>query len=103
VIVTHRLATAGSGTTVRTPAHREALEKVVLGQFSSARPCDRKANRPPGAAAVAERARLMGAEAASATVDLEALAEVIRLAFPGTTDVSAGEVGTAAWRTCHMP
>jgi hypothetical protein len=78
---------------VRTSAHREALEKVVLGQFSSARPCDRKANRPPGAAAQAERARLMGAEAASPTVDLAALAEVIRLAFPGTTDVSAGEVG----------
>ena len=93
VIVTHRLAPAGSGTTVRTPAHREALEKVVLGQFSSARPCDRKANRPPGAAAVAERARLMGAVANEPTVDLEALAEVIRLAFPGTTDVSAGEVG----------
>jgi transposase len=93
VIVTHRLAPAGSGTTVRTPAHREALEKVVLGQFSSARPCDRKANRPPGAAAQAERTRLMGAEAASPAVDLDALAEVIRLAFPGTTAVSAGEVG----------
>ena len=93
VIVTHRLAPAGSGTTVRTPAHREALEKVVLGQFSSARPCDRKANRPPGAASVAERARLMGAVANEPTVDLAALAEVIRLAFPGTTDVSAGEVG----------
>jgi len=93
VIVTHRLAPAGSGTTVRTPAHREALEKVVLGQFSSSRPCDRKANRPPGAAAQAERARLMGAVANEPTVDLEALAEVIRLAFPGTTDVSAGEVG----------
>lgn len=93
VIVTHRLAPAGSGTTVRTPAHREALEKVVLGQFSSARPCDRKANRPPGAAALAERARLLGAETNDPTVDLAALAEVIRLAFPGTTDVSAGEVG----------
>jgi hypothetical protein len=93
LLVTHRLAPAGSGTVVRTSAHREALEKVVLGQFSSARPCDRKANRPPGAAAQAERARLMGAEAASPTVDLAALAEVIRLAFPGTTDVSAGEVG----------
>ncbi|MDA8398520.1 MAG: hypothetical protein M0008_00445 [Actinomycetota bacterium] len=31
---------------VRTPKHRAALEKVVLGQFSTARPCDRKAIRP---------------------------------------------------------
>lgn len=93
VLVTHRLAPGGSGTIVRTPAHREALEKVVLGQFSSARPCDRKARRPPGAAVIAERARLLGAESAEPSVDLEAMAEVIRLAFPGTTDVSAGEVG----------
>jgi len=77
---------------VRTAAHREALEKVVLGQFSTARPCDRKANRPPGAAALAERARLMGGEGAEPSVDLDGLAEVIRLAFPGATDVSGGEV-----------
>jgi transposase len=93
VLVTHRLAPPGSGAIIRTPAHREALEKVVLGQFSSARPCDRKANRPPGAAAKAERARLLGAGSAEPTVDLEALAEVVRLAFPGTIDVSTGEVG----------
>ena len=48
VLVTHQLAPAGSGTMVRTPAHREALEKVVLGQFTTARPCDRKANRAAG-------------------------------------------------------
>ncbi len=64
---------------------------MVLGQFSTARPCDRKGNRPPTAAALAERARLLetGGEP---TVDLEAMAEVIRLAFPGATEVS-GEVG----------
>ncbi|MDP9386832.1 MAG: IS21 family transposase [Actinomycetota bacterium] len=89
VLVTHDLAPAGSGAMVRTPAHREALEKVVLGQFSTARPCDRKANRPPGAAALAERARLLGAGGAEPAVDLEALAEVVRLAFPGATEVSA--------------
>ncbi|MGH9072337.1 MAG: Mu transposase domain-containing protein [Acidimicrobiales bacterium] len=93
VVVTHRLAVAGSGEMVRTPAHREALEKVVLHQFTTARPCDRKENRPPGPAALAERARLLGAEGNDPTVDLESMAEVIRGAFPGTTDVSGGEVG----------
>jgi transposase len=88
ILVTHRLAAAGAGTMVRTPAHREALEKVVLGQFSTARPCDRKANRPPGAAAFAERAKLLGPAGATPTVDLERMAEVIRLAFPGVTDTS---------------
>jgi transposase len=85
VVVTHVLAVPGAGLMVRTPAHREALEKVVLGQFTTARPCDRKANRPPGQAALAERARLLGAGGAEPRVDLEEMAEVIRLAFPGST------------------
>lgn len=93
VLVTHRLAPAGAGMIVRTPAHREALEKVVLGAFSPARPCDRKANRPPSDAARAERARLVGPPGADPTVDLEAMAEVIRLAFPGATEVNSREVG----------
>ena len=82
LLVTHRLAPPGAGSVVRTPAHRAALEAVVLGQFTAARPCDRKANRPPGQAALAERARLLGAEGADPAVDLDRLAEVIRLAFP---------------------
>ena len=83
----------GAGLMVRTPEHREALEKVILGQFSTARPCDRKENRPPGPAALAERARLLGqADAGEPSVDLEELAEVIRLAFPGSTDVDGAEV-----------
>lgn len=89
VLVAHRLAAPGAGAVVRTEAHRQALEKVVLGQFSTARPCDRKANRPPGQAALAERARLLGAAGADPAVDLEGMAEVIRLAVPGATEVSA--------------
>jgi hypothetical protein len=94
VLVTHTLAAPGAGLMVRTTAHREALEKVVLGAFTTARPCDRKANRPPGAAALAERARLLGSAGATPTVDLEAMAEVIRLAFPGSdiVDTSTGEI-----------
>jgi hypothetical protein len=88
LLVSHRLAPPGAGTMVRTPEHRAALEAVVLSQFSTARPCDRKANRPPGAAAVAARARLLGGQDAEPTVNLEQMAEVIRLAFPGSTDVS---------------
>jgi transposase len=91
VMVTHRLAPPGAGSMVRTPEHRAALESVVLSQFSTARPCDRKANRPPGAAALAERARLMGDAGADPSVDLARMAEVIALAFPGTTD-AGGEV-----------
>lgn len=92
VLVTHQLAAAGSGAMVRTPAHREALEKVVLSQFTTARPCDRKANVPPGPAALAERAKLLGPAGAEPTVDLDQMAEVIRLAFPGVTDTSGEEV-----------
>jgi hypothetical protein len=92
VVVTHQLAAPGSGIIVRTPAHRDALEKVVLGQFTTARPCDRKENRPPGTAALAERAKLLGPENVEPSVDLEGLAEIIRLAFPGATDISGGEV-----------
>src|SRR3954452_6962871 len=86
VLVTHQLAPAGSGTMVRTPAHRAALEHVVLAQFTTARPCDRKENRPPGAAALAERAKLLGPGGVEPSVDLAGLAEVIRLAFPTTTE-----------------
>jgi hypothetical protein len=74
---------------VRTPEHRAALEAVVLSQFSTARPCDRKANKPPGQAALAERARLLGAAGTEPSIDLDEIANVIALAFPGTTQVSA--------------
>lgn len=58
--------------------------------------CDRKANKPPGAAALAERATLVGPASMEPTVDLERMAEIVRLAFPGATVVAgagtAGEV-----------
>jgi transposase len=92
LMVSHRLATPGAGSVVRTTEHRAALEAVVLGRFSHARPCDRKANRPPGQVALAERARLCGPGGAEPSVDLDEMAEVIRLAFPGTTTVTGGEV-----------
>jgi hypothetical protein len=35
-----------------------------------------------------EKARLMGPQGSEPAVDLAALAEIVRLAFPGATDVS---------------
>jgi hypothetical protein len=92
LMVSHRVAPPGAGSIIRTPEQRAALAKVVLGQFSTARPCDRKANKPPGTEALAERAKLLGAGAAEPSVDLAGMAEVIRLAFPGTTVVRDGQV-----------
>jgi hypothetical protein len=91
-LVSHRLALAGAGAMVRTPEHRAALESVVLSQFTTARPCDRKANKPPGEQALAERARLLGGAPKEPSVDLEEIANVIALAFPSATEVAPAEV-----------
>ncbi len=85
-LVSHRLAQPGAGAMVRTEAHRVALEAVVLSQFSTERPCDRKANKPPGRAALAERERLVRGPGTEPSVDLDAMAEIIALAFPGGTE-----------------
>lgn len=76
LIVSHRLAPAGAGATVRTPEHAKALEHAVLSSFTMNPPCDRKANRPPGPAALAEAARLLGDAGWEPTVDLEAVARL---------------------------
>jgi hypothetical protein len=68
----HRLAPSGAGTVVRTTAHRTALEEVVLSAFTTARPCNARANRPPGPEALAEGARLLGPEGRDVTVSLQA-------------------------------
>jgi transposase len=77
LLVTHRLAPAGANTIVRTPAHRAALETAVLSAFTTARPCDRKSNRPPGPAALAEAARLLGNEGRPVVVDLAVYAAFV--------------------------
>jgi transposase len=76
ILAEHRLAPAGAATLVRTPELRDQLERAVLSAFTTARPCDTKANRPPGSAALAEAARLLGAEGADVVVDLAAYASV---------------------------
>ncbi|MGH9018312.1 MAG: Mu transposase domain-containing protein [Acidimicrobiales bacterium] len=59
LVASHRRQTPGGGYAVCDPAHRSALEKEVLAAFSSDPPCRRKTNRPPGAAARAEAAKLV--------------------------------------------
>ncbi len=78
ILVTHRLAPAGSGALVRSVEHKEALEAAVLSAFTTARPCDKKANRPPGKEALEEAARLLGPIGREPVVDLSVYDEVAR-------------------------
>jgi transposase len=71
VIVEHRLAPRGAQRTVRLPEHTAALENVVLAQFSDARPCRRKVNRPPSDTALALAAELIGDRGADPVIDLD--------------------------------
>ena len=75
----HVLAPPGSGTLQRLPEHHAALEVAVLAAFTTARPCDRKANRPPGPEALAEAARLLGTDGRDVVVDLAAYAELVEM------------------------
>ena len=73
LVASHRLATAGQGALRRSEEHRLALEEVVLQSLTSARPCRRKRNRPPGEAALQAAAALAG-ESGEVVVSLEAYA-----------------------------
>lgn len=86
----HRLAVAGAGAVVRTPQHRAALEGVVLGAFTTARPCERKGNHPPGPAALAAAARLLGPQGREVTVDLHRYAELVERAGAGGRELTEG-------------
>jgi hypothetical protein len=77
----HRLAPTGAGQIIRLPEHHAALESVVLSAFSTAPPCRRKENRPPGPEALAAAALLRAHSAPEVVVDLaryEELAEAAR-------------------------
>ena len=77
IVATHQLAPRGAQRTVRLPEHTAALEKVVLGTFSSERPCKRKVNRPPSDAALALAAALLGEHGADPVIDLDVYRRVI--------------------------
>ena len=57
------------------------LEQAVLDAFTTDKPCRRKANRPPGDAALTAAARLRGHDQGGAVVvDLEDYAQIARVA-----------------------
>jgi transposase len=51
LLARHRLAPPGQGMLVRDGDHAVALEAAVLSAFTTGKPCNRKANRPPSPAA----------------------------------------------------
>jgi transposase len=75
-LAAHRLAPDGAGILVRDSGHRAELERAVLSAFTTARPCERKGNHPPGEAARAEAARLLAGLGPEVTVDLGRYAEL---------------------------
>ena len=80
-IARHRRALSGAGQTIRTPEHASMLERAVLEQFTTSRPCSRKPNRPPGERALAEAAKLRGQQdSGGVVVDLEQYARIARVA-----------------------
>lgn len=93
VVAAHELARPGAGRVVRDPGHVVALEKAVLGAFTTTGPCRHKTRRPPSAAAAAEAARLRGQPvhdpAQRVVIDLATYAAAARLGrttTPSTPD-----------------
>ena len=75
-VARHRRAPAGAAQTIRCAEHGRALERAVLDAFTTAPPCRRKANRPPGQAALAAAAKLRGEEDTEVIVDLDRYAQI---------------------------
>ena len=77
LLVSHHLAHDGAGVVVRDLGHSAALERVVLAQFTSKRPCDKKAHVGISDAALTEAARLLGDAGRAVNVDLEDYARLV--------------------------
>lgn len=77
LLSTHALVPDGLGKVVRSPEHKQALEAVVLASFTTARPCNRKGNFPPGPDARAEAERLLATLGSEVKVDLDAYARLV--------------------------
>ena len=84
LLVSHRLAPAGAGALARTAAHRAELERVVLSAFTTERPCERKANKPPGETARTEAGKLLAGLGPEVVVDLAYYAELATAGTPAT-------------------
>ena len=72
VIARHRRAPDGAGVTIRTDAHVAALETAALAAFSTAAPHRGKVRIPPGEAARAAAAVLLGEPTTTPVIDLAA-------------------------------
>src|SRR5450755_4755933 len=59
-VATHRRAPTGAEQTIRSREHAVQLERAVLDAFTTHTACRSKTNRPPGAGALAELAKLHG-------------------------------------------
>jgi transposase len=90
LLASHSRETPGGGYVVRDPAHKTALEHVVLAAFTTDAPCKRKANRPPGDGARAEAARLLsGFEDEEVVVSLAAYQSIVDDMATRETEVQA--------------
>jgi transposase len=78
-IARHRRAPAGAGQILQTAEHAQLLKSAVLDAFTTAKPCARKTNRPPGDEALQAAARLRG-QPQGVVVDLEQYARIARVA-----------------------
>ena len=78
LLASHYRETPGGGYVVRDPAHKAALEHLVLSAFTTDPPCRRKANRPPGEEVRAEAAKLLaGFEDDEVVVSLAAYQSIV--------------------------
>jgi transposase len=81
VIADHHRGRAGGDQTVRSPEHARLLEAAVLAAFTTQMTCRSKVNRPPGANALTELARLRGlCEPPVPAISLERYAELAEMA-----------------------
>lgn len=71
VVAVHRIAPRGANRIVRLPEHTRALENVVLGAFTTDRPCPKKPNRPPTSAALRIATEICGGDPQGPVIDLE--------------------------------
>jgi len=78
-IARHRRAPAGAGQILQSSEHARLLQAAVLDAFTTAKPCARKQNRPPGDGALAAAARLRG-QPAGVVVDLDEYARIAKVA-----------------------
>jgi transposase len=71
VLASHHLAHDGAGVVVRDLSHSAALERAVLAQFTTKRPCDKKAHVGISDLALIHAATLLGDAGRVVRVDLE--------------------------------